>query len=196
MQCGQGKPFTMTSSNPKMGGPAVKSYQAGGVVTGPNPRIDEETRAKAMASVASLGKPVAASKPPRLDYAAQYEKYADDNERARTIPGPRFMALAAASAKDKPPIVTMDQVKKAGFSNLRDYMNKQQGLTRRQDNTNPDLKGFKAEDAFLAEARGSMRVSGEAKDKNAQDAADAIDPGDSRISEIGRSRGSGRPRGR
>ena len=196
MQCGQGKPFTMTSSNPKMGGPAVKSYQAGGVVTGPNPRIDEETRARAMASVASLKsgvKPVAASKPPRLDYAAQYEKYADDNERARTIPGPRFMA--AASAKDKPPVVTKEELAKSGMS-LRDYMNKQQGLTRRQDNTNPDLKGFKAEDAFLAEARGSMRVSGEAKDKNAQDAADAIDPGDSRISEIGRSRGSGRPRGR
>ena len=140
----------MTSSNPKMGGPAVKSYQAGGVVTGPNPRIDEETRAKAMASVASLKpgvKPVAASKPPRLDYAAQYEKYADDNERARTIPGPRFMAMA--SAKDKPPVVTKEELAKSGMS-LRDYMNKQQGLTRRQDNTSPDM-GDKADAAFLRE---------------------------------------------
>ena len=31
----------------------------------------------------------------------------------------------------KTPIVTMDQVKKAGFSNLRDYLNDKQGLKRR-----------------------------------------------------------------
>lgn len=186
MQCGQGKPFTMTSSNPKMGGPAVKSYQAGGVVTGPNPRIDEETRAKAMASVASLGKPVAVPAKPSAGATA-----------APGMGGSSGMSLAARGINvgSKPPVVTKEELAKSGMS-LRDYMNKQQGLTRRQDNTNPDLKGFKAEDAFLAEARGSMRVSGEAKDKNAQDAADAIDPGDSRISEIGRSRGSGRPRGR
>ena len=34
-------------------------------------------------------------------------------------------------AEAKPPIVTMDQVKKAGFSNLRDYLNDKQKLTRR-----------------------------------------------------------------
>lgn len=32
MQCGQGKPFTITSTNPKMGGTAVRSYEKGGVV--------------------------------------------------------------------------------------------------------------------------------------------------------------------
>ena len=32
MQCGQGKPFTVTSTNPKMGGTAVRSYEKGGVV--------------------------------------------------------------------------------------------------------------------------------------------------------------------
>jgi len=32
MQCGQGKPFTVTSSNPKMGGAAIRSYEKGGVV--------------------------------------------------------------------------------------------------------------------------------------------------------------------
>jgi hypothetical protein len=35
MQCGQGKPFTVTSTNPKMGGTAVRSYEKGGVVTKP-----------------------------------------------------------------------------------------------------------------------------------------------------------------
>ena len=37
MQCGQGKPFTVTSTNPKMGGTAVRSYEKGGVVTKPDP---------------------------------------------------------------------------------------------------------------------------------------------------------------
>lgn len=38
MQCGQGKPFTVTSSNSKMGSAAIKSYEKGGVVTKPNPK--------------------------------------------------------------------------------------------------------------------------------------------------------------
>ena len=36
MKCSQAKPFTMTSSNPKMGsGAKIKSYQKGGMVTKP-----------------------------------------------------------------------------------------------------------------------------------------------------------------
>ena len=35
MQCGQGKPFTVTSTNSKMGSVAVRSYEKGGVVTKP-----------------------------------------------------------------------------------------------------------------------------------------------------------------
>jgi len=35
MKCGQGKPFTVTSSNSKMGGAAIKSYEKGGMVTKP-----------------------------------------------------------------------------------------------------------------------------------------------------------------
>ena len=119
MQCGQGKPFTMTSSNPKMGGPAVKSYQAGGVVTGPNPRIDEGTRDRAQKFVQS------------------------GTTRVFAAPD-RFSGSAA-----KPPVVTKEELAKSGMS-LRDYMNKQQGLTRRQDNTNPDM-GDKADAAFLRE---------------------------------------------
>jgi hypothetical protein len=132
MKCSQSKPFTMTSTNPKMGGPAVRSYEKGGIVEGSNPNIDEDVRERARRFVAgseSGAKPVAASGEDKsLDYAARYERYADDNERARTIPGPRFMA--AASAKDKPPVVTKEELEKSGLS-LRDYMNKQQGLTRR-----------------------------------------------------------------
>ena len=68
--------------------------------------------------------------------------------------------------RNKPSVVTKEQLK--GMS-LRDYMNQKQGLTRRKDKFNPTL--------------------GEAKDKNAQDAADAIDPGDIRTREIGKTRG-------
>ena len=39
----------------------------------------------------------------------------------------------------KPKVVTMEQVKKAGFSELRDYLNKQRGLKRR--GVNPTLGG-------------------------------------------------------
>lgn len=112
MKCSQSKPFTMTSTNPKMGGPAVRSYEKGGIVEGPNPDIDEETRARALASVASSesgAKPVAA---PGMNKT--------DDERAR-LP---FRPPA------KPPIVTKEELEKSGLS-LRDYMNKQQGLTRR-----------------------------------------------------------------
>jgi|Laugrespbdmm15dd_1035085.scaffolds.fasta_scaffold04110_2 hypothetical protein len=35
MQCGQGKPFTVTSTNSKMGSAAVRSYEEGGEVTKP-----------------------------------------------------------------------------------------------------------------------------------------------------------------
>ena len=42
MQCGQGKPFTVTSTNPKMGSVAVRSYEKGGVVT--KPAVDPKDR--------------------------------------------------------------------------------------------------------------------------------------------------------
>ena len=66
----------------------------------------------------------------------------------------------------KPKVVTMEQVKKAGFSELRDYLNEQRGLKRR--GVNPTLGG-----------RNQAEVN----------AADAIDPGDMRIREMGRTRG-------
>ena len=66
----------------------------------------------------------------------------------------------------KPKVVTMEQVKKAGFSELRDYLNEQRGLKRR--GVNPTLGG-----------RNQAEVN----------AADAIDPGDIRTRELGRTRG-------
>ena len=77
--------------------------------------IDDATRARALASVAGLGKP-------------------------KTSAG-------AVAAPAKPPIVTKEELAESGLS-LRDYMNKQQGLTRRQDKVSPDM-GAKADAAFI-----------------------------------------------
>jgi hypothetical protein len=66
----------------------------------------------------------------------------------------------------KPKVVTKEELAKSGLS-LRDYMNKQQGLKKR--GVNPTL--------------------GEARNSAEQSAADAIDPGDIRTREMGRTRG-------
>jgi hypothetical protein len=54
----------------------------------------------------------------------------------------REMAMAEM-AKTRPaaksPIVTKDQMKKAGFDNLRDYLNAQRGLTRRGATAQPKM---------------------------------------------------------
>ena len=99
MKCSQSKPFTMTSTNAKMGGPAVRSYEKGGIVEGPNPNIDDDTRERA-------------------------RRYVDDSG------GSRMSASSSRAASPAPKVVTKEELAKSGMS-LRDYMNKQQGLTRR-----------------------------------------------------------------
>ena len=89
---------------------------------GENPRIDVDTRARAMASVADLGKPVAMPDKPGVK------------------------PVAAGTLTKKTPTVTKEELEKSGLS-LRDYMNKQQGLTRRQDKVSSDM-GVKADEAF------------------------------------------------
>ena len=59
------------------------------------------------------------------------ESYLHDTERRNeTGEGPQA-EIVAAPVKKKAPIVTKEQLAKSGLS-LRDYMNKQQGLDRRQ----------------------------------------------------------------
>ncbi len=62
---------------------------------------------------------------------------------------------AVPTPKPKNKIVTKEELEKSGMS-LRDYLNKQRGLTRRKEKD---------------------PTAGEARDKAAQAAADAIDPG-------------------
>ena len=135
----------------------MRKFANEGIVReGNNENIDDETQERAGNSV---------NKDPLGDFI---KSKGLDRGPAET---PAYgMTLAdRQTPRNKPSVVTMDQVKKAGFSNLRDYLNDKQGLTRRKDKFNPTL--------------------GEAKDKNAQDAADAIDPGDIRTREIGKTRG-------
>jgi len=120
---------------------------------GQNENIDNDTRARAMASV---------NKDPLGDFIKS--RGLDSGPAEAPAYG---MTLAdRQTPRTKPSVVTKEELK--GMS-LRDYMNKKQGLTRRKDKVNPTL--------------------GEAKDKNAQDAADAIDPGDIRTRELGKTRG-------
>ena len=50
----------------------------------------------------------------------------------------------------KSPVVTKEQMKKAGFDNLRDYMNAQKGLTRRGEAAKPVAKPTKPESPSMS----------------------------------------------
>ena len=67
--------------------------------------------------------------------------------------GPKNEEAPKAS---KPRVVTKEELAKSGYDNLRDYLNAKQGLKRRAERD---------------------PTAGEARDKAAQEAADAIDPG-------------------
>ena len=67
--------------------------------------------------------------------------------------GPKNEEAPKAS---KPRVVTKEELAKSGYDNLRDYLNAKQGLKRRAERD---------------------PTAGEARDRAAQEAADAIDPG-------------------
>lgn len=166
MQCGQGKPFTMTSTNSKMGGAAVKSYEKGGMVEGPNLKIDDATRKRAREATFAI--------------AAK--------------------EIVKNTAPTRNKVVTKEQLQASGL-NLRDYMNRQQGLTRRGSPAPTRIELDEAEaytkrlarsgkpDQLSGElarnARSGDPTAGEAQDSEEQAAADAIgDEEDSRTREL------------
>ena len=77
-------------------------------------------------------------------------------EAARDESGEIKREAPKAAAK-KAPIVTKEQMRKAGFDNLRDYLNAQRGLTRRQDKSSPpptpSLSASKQRDLDMTESR-------------------------------------------
>ena len=63
----------------------------------------------------------------------------DRREMAMTEMAKSRPAKSAAKPAAKAPVVTKEQMKKAGFDNLRDYLNAQRGLTRRGSPAQPKM---------------------------------------------------------
>ena len=91
-------------------------------------------------------------------------------------------AAPAAPKKSKAPIVTKEQMKKAGFDNLRDYMNAKKGLTRRGEKATPatpSLSVSKQRDLDMTESRRAgqenMRAIAASRAKKAADSKKAVE---------------------
>ena len=69
--------------------------------------------------------------PNRLREAAQAAGTAGEDTGVGMLSGVTRPATTPATTKPKPPVVTKEQMQKAGYDNLRDYLNAQQGLRRR-----------------------------------------------------------------
>ena len=69
------------------------------------------------------------------------------------------------------PMITMDMVKSAGFDNLRDYLNAQQGLVRRGEKTAPKTYENKAKFDPAAYSSYPLEISSE-RTRRQQKAAD------------------------
>jgi hypothetical protein len=140
----------------------MRKFADEGIVReGKNESIDEETRARAMASVNKdpLGDFIKSRGLDRGPVAAPaYGMTLADRQTPRTKP-------SIVSAKE----LNAFKAKYGADKDLTDYRNAEAGGLKRRNKVNPTL--------------------GEAKDKNAQDAADAIDPGDIRTRELGKTRG-------
>jgi hypothetical protein len=113
----------------------MKKYRDGGVYTAEMGKPPQDVDGGS----APPKKP-AAKKAPAKKYAAGGDvregrhSGIDDETRSRAT---RF---AESADKPKPKIVTKEQLKASGFDNLRDYMNAQKGLKRRDDGADVSAK--------------------------------------------------------
>ena len=145
----------------------MRKFADKGIVReGKNKNIDDETRARAMASVAGLSKPKPSAGPVavpdklRQDQSERIARLADKSvdssrvlETSTEAPASRPMASAApvaAAPKAKPAIVTLQQLnafrKEFGADkDLTDYMNAQAGGLKRRNKANPDMETPPAE---------------------------------------------------
>lgn len=90
-------------------------------------------------------------KPLPVSAVADGEEVVTDNIKAKTSPAA------------KSPIVTMDQVKKAGFLNLRDYLNDRQGLTRRGAPAADTSKAYDKEQQYQRAQEAAQTPEGKAR---------------------------------
>ena len=92
MKCSQSKPFTMTSTNPKMGGAAIKSYEKGGMVT----KSDEPSSTSKMSATEKARLLSTAQSYPRTSGMSATEKVLSYPARVAVLGG-----LAAGAAADQ-----------------------------------------------------------------------------------------------
>jgi len=117
---------------------------------GENENIDNDTRARAMASVAGLGKPVAA--PSKGGPVAASVK---PSAGATAAPSEGVKPVAAGTLT-KPAIVTLQQLnafkaKYGADKDLTDYMNAEAGGLKRRNKVDFDLRNREADAAFARE---------------------------------------------
>jgi hypothetical protein len=90
-----------------------------------------------------------------LDKAAMREKSEVTDERDAREAAVSSLPRKALPKTKKAPIVTKEQMKKAGFDNLRDYLNAQKGLKRRDNFASEDQKRLFATGARGTQTEGS-----------------------------------------
>jgi hypothetical protein len=101
----------------------VKRFEAGGLNPYQGDDIDPFSAARD-ASGGTNARPTYSSTAGQLDERDRREMAMADMAKSRP-------------SKAKAPVVTKEQMKKAGFDNLRDYLNAQRGLKRRDESRGP-----------------------------------------------------------
>ena len=99
-------------------------------------RGNTEDDAASLEKTAGFGKAALDEAARRPTYKASTEGQVDERDRRQEAQA----SVAKPEAPKKAPIVTKEQMKKAGFDNLRDYLNAQRGLRRRDKPTSKDKK--------------------------------------------------------
>ena len=104
----------------------------------------------------------------RINEAAEEEKQRPKVNESISVsemeePGSAGFSRTVTKTATKSPVVTKEQMKKAGFDNLRDYMNAQKGLTRRGEVAKPAAKPAKPESpsmsSFAPDARAARSTN-------------------------------------
>jgi hypothetical protein len=124
-------------------------------------RGNTEDDAASLEKTGGFGKAAVAEAAKRPTYRASTEGQVDERDRRQE---------AQANMPKKAPIVTKEQMKKAGFDNLRDYLNAQRGLKRRDKSTKNESPSTQDIDRLEAATTAARRRDERIKDMQEQDA--------------------------
>lgn len=113
-----------------------------------NKNIDDDTRKRALASVEKLDSEGYDSREYRSDpYSEMTQKERDDrfgppDKYPPAVVSKAFDKAMKSGAKDKPRVVSKKELDESGLS-LRDFLNKERGLTRREDKKEDKVEAAK-----------------------------------------------------